>query len=74
MKNYLHKNLHPISTAIGRLHNFLLLKIQRKIGKQEDFRFYKKKENLTFFEIFEFILLFILVFNYLECFTLLRNI
>jgi hypothetical protein len=29
MKNYLHKILHPISTAAGRLHNLLLLKIPK---------------------------------------------
>jgi hypothetical protein len=41
--------------------------------KQEDFRFCQKIEKLTFFEIFEFLLLFISVFNYLECFTLHWN-
>jgi hypothetical protein len=30
MKNYLHKILHPISTAYDRLHNFLFLKIPKK--------------------------------------------
>jgi hypothetical protein len=29
MKNYLRKKLHPISTVIGRLHKFLLLKIPK---------------------------------------------
>jgi hypothetical protein len=28
-KNYLHKILHLISTAYGRLHNFLFLKIPK---------------------------------------------
>jgi hypothetical protein len=29
MKNYINKILHPISMAVGRLHNFLLLKIPK---------------------------------------------
>jgi hypothetical protein len=28
-ENYLHKILHPISTAVGHLHKFLLLKIPK---------------------------------------------
>jgi hypothetical protein len=30
IKNYLHKILHPISTAIGRLHKFFLLQIPKE--------------------------------------------
>jgi hypothetical protein len=37
MKNYLDKILHPISTAYGRLHNFLLLKIPKENMKEGRF-------------------------------------
>jgi hypothetical protein len=72
MKNYLHKILHPISTAYGCLLNFLFLKFQREIWKQEDFRFCQKKwEKKWFFQIFSFLLLFLLLFGYFEVFLLI---
>jgi hypothetical protein len=44
MKNYLHKILHPISTAEGRLHNFLFLKIPK--GNIKAGRFYILSEKI----------------------------
>jgi hypothetical protein len=45
---YLWKKLHPISTAVGRLHKFLLLKIPKgnmKAGRFLDFvRKMRKKD------------------------------
>jgi hypothetical protein len=38
MKNYLREKLHPILTAAGRLHKFLLLKISK--GNMKAGRFY----------------------------------
>jgi hypothetical protein len=70
MKNYLHKILHPISTAYGHLHNFLFLKIPKgKYKSRKILDFVKKKwEKMIFFRIFSFLLLFLLLFGYFEVF------
>jgi hypothetical protein len=47
-------------------------KFQREIWKQEDFRFCQKKwEKMIFFQIFSFLLLFLLLFGYFEVFLLI---
>jgi hypothetical protein len=43
---YLRKKLHPISTAIGRLHKFLLLKIPK--GNMKAGRFKILSEKMIF--------------------------
>jgi hypothetical protein len=55
------------------LHNFLLLKIPKGNMKAGRFKILSKMRKIDFFEIFEFLLLFISLFNYLECITLLWN-
>jgi hypothetical protein len=49
MKNYLRKILHPISMAVGRLHNFLLLKIPKgNMKSRKILDFDQKIEKLIF--------------------------
>jgi hypothetical protein len=48
MKNYLHKKLHPISMAIGRLDKFLLLKIPNGNMKAGRFQILLKNEKICF--------------------------
>jgi hypothetical protein len=43
MKMYLWKKLHPISTTIGRLHKFLLLKIPKGNMKAGRFNILSEK-------------------------------
>jgi hypothetical protein len=71
MKKCQRKKLHLISTAGGRLHNFLLLKIPK--GNMKAGRFYILSEKMIFFRIFEFHILFLQLFNHFEAFILFWN-
>jgi hypothetical protein len=51
MKNYLRKKLHPISTAVGRLHNFLLPKIPKGNMKKRKILYFVKKRKIDLFLI-----------------------
>jgi hypothetical protein len=65
------KKLHPISTAVGCLHKFLLLKIPKGNMKAGKFKILSEKmRKMIFKRIFEFLLLFLLLFSYFEVFIL----
>jgi hypothetical protein len=68
------KTIYAKSTSdMAVCTNSCFSKFQREIWKHEDFKFCQKKFKIDFFENFEFLLLFLLLFSYFEVFILFWN-